>query len=199
MKNIQYEIHTWNICGDLKIIALLFGLQLGYTKFCCFLYEWDSTDRKHHFIQQRWSIRESLIPGQKNVVNTPFINPEKFIYLRCASDFDSINFAKQWIKIALYLKSKFPRTSDAEFKEGGFVGPQIRELVQDVKCEDQLSGKKQLENYLEKYQFWGKSYKVENCCVIVADLLQSYKAMGCTMSLRAYFLECHFFPENLGQ
>jgi hypothetical protein len=73
LENMQYEIHTWNICGDLKICALLLGLQLGYTKFCCLLFEWDITDRKHHYIQQVWSKRESLIPGLKNV-NTLLIS-----------------------------------------------------------------------------------------------------------------------------
>jgi hypothetical protein len=32
-----------------------------------------------------------------------------------------------------------PRISDTKTKEGVFVGPQIRELIQDVKREDQLS------------------------------------------------------------
>jgi len=33
------------------------------------------------------------------------------------------------------------------------------------------------------------------------DLLTSYKAMGCNMSLKIHFLESHldFFPENLGK
>jgi len=39
LEKIQYEKYNWNICGDLKVIALLLGLQLGYTKFCCFLCE----------------------------------------------------------------------------------------------------------------------------------------------------------------
>jgi len=39
----------------------------------------------------------------------------------------------------MYLKNKFPRTSDAKIKEGVFVGPQIRELIQDIRFEDQLS------------------------------------------------------------
>jgi len=39
----------------------------------------------------------------------------------------------------MYLKLKFPRISDCKIKEGVFVGPQIRELVQKVKFEDQLS------------------------------------------------------------
>jgi hypothetical protein len=37
---------------------------------------------------------------------------------------------------------------------------------------------------------------------IVSDLLTSYKAMGCNMSLKVHFLFSHllldFFPENLG-
>jgi hypothetical protein len=39
----------------------------------------------------------------------------------------------------MYLKSKFPGISDAKSKEGVFVGSQTRELIQDVKSEDQLS------------------------------------------------------------
>jgi hypothetical protein len=35
---------------------------------------------------------------------------------------------------------------------------------------------------------------------MVADLVQSYKAMGWNMSSNVSFLDCHldFFPENLG-
>jgi hypothetical protein len=38
----------------------------------------------------------------------------------------------------MYLNNKFIRISDAKIKEGVFVGPQIRELMQDAKFEDQL-------------------------------------------------------------
>jgi len=37
-------------------------------------------ERKHHYFQKQWPKRESLIPGQKNVVNIPFVNIEK-VYL----------------------------------------------------------------------------------------------------------------------
>jgi len=35
---------------------------------------------------------------------------------------------------------------------------------------------------------------------MVAALVKSYKAMGCNMSLKVYFLDTHLdlFPENLG-
>jgi hypothetical protein len=42
LEKIQYDKYNFNICRYLKVIALLFGLQLSYTKICCFLCEWDS-------------------------------------------------------------------------------------------------------------------------------------------------------------
>ncbi|GBN47291.1 hypothetical protein AVEN_255484-1 [Araneus ventricosus] len=35
--SIEYSKNSWHICADLKVIAVLVGLQAGYTKFCCFL------------------------------------------------------------------------------------------------------------------------------------------------------------------
>ena len=35
-------LHKWLICGDLKVIGLVLGLQGGYSKFPCFLSHWDS-------------------------------------------------------------------------------------------------------------------------------------------------------------
>jgi hypothetical protein len=50
LEKIQYAKYNWNICGDLRVITVLLSLQLGYTKFCYFPYEWDRRDRKHHYI-----------------------------------------------------------------------------------------------------------------------------------------------------
>ena len=33
----KYDEFKWKLCGDLKVVALLLGLQLGYTKYCSFL------------------------------------------------------------------------------------------------------------------------------------------------------------------
>jgi hypothetical protein len=45
------------------------------------------------------------------------------------------------------------------------------------------------------------NHKTANYQNVVQDLLTSYKAMGCNMSLKIQFLESHFnfFPENLGE
>jgi len=50
MEAINYDKFKWQICGDLKVIALLFGLQQGLTKYFCFICEWDS--RADLFITQ---------------------------------------------------------------------------------------------------------------------------------------------------
>jgi len=60
LEKIQYEIYNLNICGNVRITALLLGLQLGYTKFCCSLCEWGSRGRKYHYIQKQWFKMESL-------------------------------------------------------------------------------------------------------------------------------------------
>ena len=33
---IKYEENQWQICGDLKVVALILGLQLGYTNSVAF-------------------------------------------------------------------------------------------------------------------------------------------------------------------
>ncbi|UYV65537.1 hypothetical protein LAZ67_3004625 [Cordylochernes scorpioides] len=101
-----------------------------------------------------------------------------------------------------YLKQKCSSISDEKIKEGIFVGPQIRELLQDGDFQNSLneikvaawnSFKNVCKNFLG-------SVKVENYRDIVNDLLLSYKALGCNMSLKIHFLHSHldFFPDNLG-
>ncbi|UYV83562.1 hypothetical protein LAZ67_23001462 [Cordylochernes scorpioides] len=101
-----------------------------------------------------------------------------------------------------YLKKKISSISEAKIKEGIFVGPQIRELQQDGNSQNSLneveaaawnSFRNVCKNFLG-------SVKVENYRDIVNDLLLSYKALGCNMSLKIHFLHSHldFFPDNLG-
>ena len=74
---IQYDEFKWKLRGDLKVVALLLGMQLGYTKYCCFLCKWDSRDKKNHYVNKLWPKRTSLTPEDKNVVNPPLILPVK--------------------------------------------------------------------------------------------------------------------------
>jgi len=45
---VDYKKYQWEVCADFKVIAVLLGLQAGYTKYCCFLCEWDSRARGTH-------------------------------------------------------------------------------------------------------------------------------------------------------
>jgi len=38
---VKYDEFKWKLCGDLKVVALLLGMHLVYTKYCCLLCEWD--------------------------------------------------------------------------------------------------------------------------------------------------------------
>ena len=37
LQKLKYSEHNWEICGDLKIVCMLLGLQGGYTKYPCFI------------------------------------------------------------------------------------------------------------------------------------------------------------------
>ena len=74
----------------------------------------------------------------------------------------------------------FSRIIEAKFRERVFAGPQIRELIQDVKFEDQLSeveraAWKSLKTVTSKF-VGNYEYKAEKYCDMVGDILQSYKA-----------------------
>ena len=71
------------ICGDLRVIALLLGLQQGFTKYCCFISEWDSRARSLHYKRKDWPARRSLEPGIMNVENQPLVEPVKFCCHPC--------------------------------------------------------------------------------------------------------------------
>jgi len=67
LNKLEYSEYGWHICGDLKVVPVLMGLQLGYTKYCCFLYKWDSRAKILHYVKRDWLHRKSLKIGEKNV------------------------------------------------------------------------------------------------------------------------------------
>lgn len=107
---------------------------------------------------------------------------------------------EQNIAAFMYKRNTFPRKSDTKIK-GVFVGPQIGELIQDVKFEDQLrevekSAWIRLKNITTNLL---GNHKAENCHT-VSDLVQSYNAVRFNMSLNVHFIDSHihFVPEYLG-
>jgi hypothetical protein len=64
---VKYKTHQWHICGDLKVIAILMGLQKAYTKVCYFLREWEIHASVHY--SKNWSLHKLRTPGTKSVAH----------------------------------------------------------------------------------------------------------------------------------
>jgi hypothetical protein len=64
-------------CGDLKVLCMLLGQQQGYTKFPCYICEWDSRAQDKHWTQRQWTQRTRLITGSKNILRKSLVDPEK--------------------------------------------------------------------------------------------------------------------------
>ena len=78
---IRYSDYQWSLCGDLKLIGILTGLQGDFTKHCCFLCLWDSRATAHHYETKEWPTRNLYAPGVKNIQHTALVNPDKVLML----------------------------------------------------------------------------------------------------------------------
>ena len=144
LDSLKYHEHKWKICGDLKVIAILLGMQLGYTKHCCFLCMWDSRDRKLHYIKGDWPAK-NLNPSEKNAIAKPLVDPKDVLlpplHIKLGLMKNFVKGMNQEERAFKYIREKFPKLNDAKVKEGIFVGPQIRELVKDPAFDQVLEGK----------------------------------------------------------
>ena len=93
----------------------------------------------------------------------------------------------------LYLKEHFPRISEGKLKEGIFIGPQIREVMQDKKFDDVLedSEKAAWVGFKAVCANFVGNVRAENYQEIIYTILKAYKNMGCNMSLKTHFLHSH--------
>ena len=145
---IKYSDYKWKICGDLKVIGILMGMQGGFTKHCCFLCLWDSRTIAEHYVRRDWPARGSYIPGIANVQSVPLVEPKNVIMpplhikLRLMKNFVKA-LGKSNSSGLTCLCKKFPKIHEAKLKEGIFVGPQIQEVLKDPNFEKMLTALKQ--------------------------------------------------------
>ena len=62
------------------MVNFLLGQQSGYTKFSCFLCQWNSRDDKNNWQRKEWPIRERLVVGEKNVIPEPLVRRHRIIF-----------------------------------------------------------------------------------------------------------------------
>jgi len=196
---INYDEFKWKLCSGLQVVARLLGMQLGYTKYCCFLCEWNVRDKKNHDINKLWPKRTSLTIREKNVFSRRLVLPEK-IYLPPLKRKLGLmkNFVKGMDKTVRgleYVRNNFPNMSDAKIKESIFIGL----LIQDKQIDEELNETER--NAWLSFKRICNDFLAANSQDIVQYLLNSYKAKGCYVSLKIHFLESHlnFFTENPGE
>jgi hypothetical protein len=222
---IQYSQYLWNVGGDLKIVGILTGMQQGYTKFCCFLCLWDSRDRQNHYTTNQWPARQTRVPGTYSIKYNSLVDPNDVLLPPLHI---KLGLFKQFVKALntegepmKTLRRIFPRLSTAKIKEGVFVGPQLRKIMESEVFRMTLN---QIElrawNALLEVvrNFLGK-HRSSNYKEVVSELLDAFAALkvtsnycGCSillffyllqvnMSLKIHFLKNHleFFPDDLGK
>ena len=184
LKLVQYEKHEWKVCSDLKIVAILMGLQGGNTKYPCPKCLWDSRDRESHYTQRDWSGRDEIAKvGDKNVKNVALIKRENIIlpplhiklglFTSFAKKLDNNGPAK------MHLTSKF-RVSPTKIENGILNGPQIRALYNDSAFEYclspiELDAWKAFKDVA--HNFLGNN-RSENYREIVENLVEKYKILS---------------------
>jgi hypothetical protein len=92
------------------------------------------------------------------------------------------------------LKNQLSRVVDAKIKEWVSVGSQIRELMQHVKFKDWLSEVKEKHGKISNFSLpiLGEVLRQNTVVIMVADFVQSCKAMR-----REIFISMHFFDSHL--
>jgi hypothetical protein len=117
LTKIGYTAHDWMICGDLKVLCMLLCQQAGYTKYPCFMCEWDSRTRSQHWEQKHWTLRTSLEPGSKNILRKSLVDPKKILLPPLHIKLGIMKpFVKAFSKTGncfKYLCKKFPHLSEA--------------------------------------------------------------------------------------
>lgn len=140
---IDYKMHNWKICSDLKVVGMLTGMQGGYTKYCCFLCLWDSRARNHHYDRETWPKRTHHDVGEANIKYASLVEKNNIILPPLHIKLGVMkNFVKSLCpegEAMAYLENKFPKLSSEKIKEGVFIGPQIKKLFVDVEFEETLS------------------------------------------------------------
>lgn len=122
LATVKYDEHRWRISCDLKVTALLTGLQTGYTKYCCFLCLWDSRYKGNQYERKVWPERTVHQLGNQNIAHpslVPMDNillPPLHIKLGIVKNFvKCLNKNSQSFAV---VRSIFPRLSEAKVKEG---------------------------------------------------------------------------------
>lgn len=118
---IKYNEHKWDVSGDLKVVALILGLQLGRTKNSCFICTWISTAKIKHY-HATWEKRSDYKIGMMNIVRNSLCPREKILlptlHIKLGLISSFIRKLDKNSEAFQYLGVLFPRLSLAKRSQG---------------------------------------------------------------------------------
>ncbi|XP_055307618.1 uncharacterized protein LOC129571793 [Sitodiplosis mosellana] len=206
LRLVDYDKHKWRICCDLKMVAILCGLQTGYTKYMCFLCKWDSRYKGNQYQTYSWQNRDKHVLHEFNVENEALVPRESILlpYLHV-----KLGIVKNFIKavvgnkknrrhaasvLQLLREDVFKKKISESKLRGGVVnGPDIRKLIKDERFDAILKPsqrrawsavKKVIKGYLGKHR--SPEYDTE-----ITEMLGYFSKIGVNMSLKIHFLHHH--------
>lgn len=119
---VEYDDHQWKICADLKVVALLRGMQTGYTKNMCFMCLWDTRFAGDQYSEKNWPLRDVARLKRNNIIENPLVPIEKILLPPLHI---KLGVVKNFIKVLnpegnafIELRRIFPRLSAMKIKEG---------------------------------------------------------------------------------
>ena len=103
---------------------------MGYTKYMCFLYLWNSRYDSNHFSKGHWEPREALTAGRFNVKYVPLADPKNVLLPPLHI---KLGLMKSFVRAMdhqgsgfKYLQEKFGSyKTEAKLTAGIFIGPEI--------------------------------------------------------------------------
>lgn len=204
LNDIKYEEHNWKLCCDLKVVAILCGLQKGNIKYPCFLCNWDSRYKEKisyscQYDKKDWELRQEHCVGDHNLMDNALVPKENFllpplhIKLGIVKNFVKHVYGTQ-TGVPACLKTVFKVLSDEKFKNGVLNGPDIRTLIKrssefeavldPPEAKAWKAEKRVIQRVLGKHR--SRKYKE-----LVEKMMAAFKAIGVHMSTKVHLLHRH--------
>ena len=115
------------------MMDFLIRFQVGFTKFPCYLYLWDSRNTSLHYKQKKWSPRCSNYILGHSVKQKSLMEPKKVLVLPLHI---KLGLIKQFVKsfnpeddTFKHIQELFLKLSEAKVKIGIFWGPKVNILM----------------------------------------------------------------------
>jgi hypothetical protein len=163
---------------------------------------WDSRADDLHYVKKDWPERTEFVPGSHSIKQLPLVDPKNILLPPLHIKLGLMkNFVKALDKDGeafKYLAKEFPHISDAKLKAGIFIGPQIRQLLNDKQFVSQMvtAERRAWEEFRNVVNNFLGKHKSSDYAEHVQGMISCFRELGCRMSVKMHFLDSHldYFP-----